>query len=290
MTSAVVLGDALLDVLVCPAVQMRPGADVPAEIRIGPGGQGANLAVRLARQGVDTILVCGLGDDPAATILREALEAEGVRLAPVRAAATGSVVILLDEAGERTMLSNRAPFASAAGERMPPETDWIVVSGYLLLEADGLALARSLANRGVRRVLVGCAVPGDGAGWLAAANALAPDLTVLNQDEAAALGATPASVGGGLVVTDATGAVATVGGVSVETRAPAGETALDTTGAGDAFVASLIAELSRAIWPPAPDELERALAAAAERGAAVARTSGAQGRIEAETARAPRSG
>ena len=286
MTRVVVVGDALLDVVARPAGPMRPGAEVLAEIRIGTGGQGANLAVRLARLGDLTVeLVCGLGGDPAAAIVLDALEEDGVTVSPVTVDATGTVVILLDADGERTMLSQRAPFAAAAEGRIPRAADWVVVSGYLLLEADAPALARSLAARPGRRVLVGCTVPGDPAAWVAAASALAPDLTVLNRDEATALGATPGFAGGGLVITDATGATATVDGITAEVRRPEGAPAVDTTGAGDAFAAGLLASLARTAWPPSEPELERALAAAGELASAVARTPGAQGRIPAEAGR-----
>lgn len=285
MTSVTVVGDALLDVVARPTAAIRPGADVPAEIQVGTGGQGANLAVRLARQGMETELVCGLGDDPPAAIVRRALEAEDVRLRPVAVDATGIVVILLDDAGERTMLSDRPPFATpAATAQIADHADWVVVSGYLLCEEAGLDLARSLAARGGRRVLVGCAVPPNAAGWRRAADALAPVLTVLNRDEATALGASPGFAGGGLVVTDASGAVGTIGDVSAESRTAPGEPAVDTTGAGDAFSAALLASLALAEWPPTADELERALAAANELASAVARTPGAQGRIGRETA------
>jgi sugar/nucleoside kinase (ribokinase family) len=286
VTRVVVVGDALLDVVARPSGPMRPGADVLAEIRIGTGGQGANLAVRLARLGGLTVeLVCGLGGDPAAAIVLDALEADGVTVSPVTVDATGTVVILIDADGERSMLSQRAAFAAAAEARIQRDADWMVVSGYLLLEPDAPALARSLAARPGRRVLVGCTVPGDPAAWVAAAFALAPALTVLNRDEAAALSATPGFAGGGLVITDAEGAAATIDGVTAEVRRPDGEPAVDTTGAGDAFAAGLIASLAREAWPPSEAELERALAAAAELASAVARTPGAQGRIPAEAAR-----
>ena len=131
------IGDALLDVSARPAAKLRPGADVPAEVRIGLGGQGANLAVRLARRGVGVELVCALGDDAGGTLLRRELEREGIGLAAVPADATGTVVILLDDRGERTMLSNRVPFAAGAVAAMTDAVAWTVVSGYLLLEAGG---------------------------------------------------------------------------------------------------------------------------------------------------------
>ena len=276
----------MLDVVARPAAPMRPGADVRAEIRVGAGGQGANLAVRLARLGgLSVELVCGLGDDPAATIVLDALEAEGVMVSPVTVDATGSVVILVDAAGERTMLSQRTQFGSAARRRLQHDADWIVVSGYLLHEADARALAESVAARAARRVLVGCTVAGDAAAWVAAATALAPDLIVLNRDEADALDVTPGFAGGGLVVTDVAGATASIGGVTAEVRRRGGEVAVDTTGAGDAFAAGLIASLAREAWPPSAAELERALAAASDLASAVAQTPGAQGRVPAEAGR-----
>ena len=288
MTRVVVVGDALLDVVARPAGPMRPGADVLAEIRIGTGGQGANLAVRLARLGGLTVeLVCGLGGDPAAAIVLDALKADGVTVSPVTVDATGTVVILLDADGERTMLSQRASFAAAAEGRIPRDSDWMIVSGYLLLEPDAPALAGSLAARAGRRMLVGCTVLGDPSGWMAAAVALAPDLTVLNGDEAAAIDATTGFAGGGLVITDAAGATAHIAGITASVRPRDGEPAVDTTGAGDAFAAGLIASLAGEAWPPSAAELERALAAAAELASAVAQTSGAQGRIPAEAAQSP---
>ena len=184
----VVIGDALLDVTARPATKPRPGADVPAEVRIGPGGQGANLAVRLARRGVKVKLVCAVGDDPGGMLLRRELEGEGVGLAAVPADATGTVVILLDERGERTMLSHRVPFAAGAAAAMPDSVAWMVLSGYLLLEPGGSDLTAALGTHPSHRALVGCTVP-DGMTdrWLGAAAMLHPDLLVLNRDEAFAL-------------------------------------------------------------------------------------------------------
>ena len=174
-----VVGDALLDVTVQPAAPIQAGADVPAEIRIGCGGQGANLAVRLARQRVDVELVCGLGDDRAGALVTDALRAEGVQLSPVSVESTGAVVILLDEVGERTMLSRRAPFAANA--RVLP-ADWTLVSGYLFLEAEGVSLAGALGAGTTRRVVVGCAVPEPSrSAWTAAVAAMHPDLLILNR-------------------------------------------------------------------------------------------------------------
>ena len=110
-TAITVIGDALLDVHVVPAEPPRPGGDVPAEIRLEPGGQGANVSVRLARRGLPVRLVCALGPDAAGSLLRERLAADGVEVVDLVASATGAVVVLLDAARERTMFSQRVPLA-----------------------------------------------------------------------------------------------------------------------------------------------------------------------------------
>jgi len=279
VTRAVVIGDALLDVGISPSGPMRRGADVPAVIQLGAGGQGANLAVRLARQGIPTDLVCGLGTDPAGDLLRTAIEAEGVGLRSIRVDASGSVAILLDADGERTMLSHRAPFGAGLEAAALPDADWTIVSGYLLLEADAVALAHALAARPGRRALVGCALPEEAiTGWRVAAEALRPDLMIVNRDEAAALGPMDAAV----AVTDASGASITMGSISVTVHSAPGPPAVDTTGAGDAFAAGLVAALADAAWPPDRGVLETALRSALELAAAVARTPGAQARVSGE--------
>ena len=235
-----VIGDALVDVTVQPATPIRPGADVPADVSLGFGGQGANLAIRLARQGVGVELVCGLGEDRAGALVGDALRAEGIHLTPVRVAATGAVVVLLDESGERTMLSQRAPFAVAAVSVLTSDADWIAV-----------------------------------------ASAMDPDLVIVSLDEAGDI--QPGStLHARSVITSPAGAVAHLDGVSVEVRSPPGAPARDTTGAGDAFSAGLIASLLTRAWPPTAPILEAALTRAVTLGSAVAQAAGAQALVAGE--------
>ena len=276
--SVSVIGDALLDVHVAPSSPPRPGEDVPATVRLSPGGQGANLAVRLARRGVPVTLTCSLADDAAGRTVRDALHVDGVELHTIEADATGVVVVLLDDRGDRTMLSQRSPFAAAV-ERAT--TDWLILSGYLLLEPAGAALARSLAGTPGRRVLVGCAVPDDfAAAWRMSAAAFAPDLVVMNVREMDRLAPSGAH---GTAVTDAGGARASIGAARSEVRVRPGSPAVDTTGAGDAFAAALVAGLLDGGWPPAQTALEEALRDAVALATAVARAPGAQARVEIES-------
>jgi len=284
----VVVGDAVLDVHVAPSEPMRPGGDVPASIGLEPGGQGANVAVRLARRGVSVRLVCALGQDIAGRILRDALAVDEVAIHDLGAPATGTVIALLDPAGERTMLSQRVPLLDRRWPALAG-AGWIIVSGYVLLEGSPSGLD---AEPG-RTMVLGCSLSADlAAAWEAAARALRPALTILNQEEATTLAgvAAPAvlssklggRLGGLVVVTSPDSATVTVGSETVTVSRPPAEPAVDTTGAGDAFAATLLAELVDAPWPPDAGPLRAGLTSAITAATDVTRFAGAQARIGGE--------
>ena len=271
-----VIGDALLDVYVTQSAPLEPGTDRPAEVRLEPGGQGANLAVRLARRGVPVRLTCAIADDTAGAMLRATLEADGVEVDTRESSTTGVVIVLVDADGERTMLSQRVPVMALDHEAA--EATWAVISGYLLLEPDAPRLPALVAGA-QRRAVAGCAItPAQVEAWSSVLRALGPDILVLNREEARMLAGAEAAATV-VVVTDPDGATATTHDRTLRVDAPAGEPAIDTTGAGDAFVAALLTELLNHAWPPAPEPLERAMHAATRLASAVARTSGAQGRV-----------
>ena len=293
-----VVGDAVLDVHVTPSSTVRPGGDIPAEVRLEPGGQGANLAVRLARRGVSVRLTCALGDDLAGAMLRSALAADGVEVRPFAAEATGSVVVLVASTGERTMLSQRIPLAGHLESDPASGAAWLVLSGYLLLELGGAPLD-SRATPPSRIAVAGCALTaGEAAGWLASVRALAPSLVVLNAEEASMLaeGTGAAALAARLeedlaavvVVTDRRGASAATRGQVVRVEGPTADPATDSTGAGDAVAAAIVGDLLEEAWPPSISALERAMQSAVRLGSAVAHAPGAQARVDGEgSARLP---
>lgn len=271
-----VIGDSLLDVHVTPSASLEPGSDRPAEVRLEPGGQGANLAVRLARRGVLVRLTCAIADDTAGAMLRATLEADGVEVDARESSTTGVVIVLVDADGERTMFSQRVPLMALDHEAA--DATWAVISGYLLLEPDALRLPTLVAGS-QRRAVAGCAItPAQVEAWSSVLRALAPDLLVLNREEARMLAGAEAAATV-VVVTDPEGATATIGERTIRVEAFAGEPATDTTGAGDAFLAAFLADLLNESWPPLDEALERAMKAANRLASAVARTSGAQGRV-----------
>ena len=292
-----VLGDATLDVSVMPTAPIVPGADQHAPIALGPGGQGANVAVRLARRGVGARLVAPIADDAAGRLLRTALLDEGVELVALPADRTAAVVVVVSPDGERAMLSDRVPFSGDWSEAMAGAA-WVHCSGYLLrdrIEAD--RMVSSLRGRSGRlSVAGGSFAPGaDAQVARATIVALQPDLLVLGRDETAAILDEPeltasdsASRLGGLasvaVVTDAARGSIACGGpleAPLATSSPGDHDVVDTTGAGDAFTAALLAELVVA-WPPDRAGLVTALTRASAAGADAASVRGAQARIRGE--------
>lgn len=301
-----VIGDCLLDVALRADARAELGGDVPAAILLGPGGQAANVAVRLARRGRGVRLVAPVGHDAVGELLRAAMAADRVELEPLAVERSGAVAALIDGSGERTMYSDRPALEAAAALAAVEASTWIHVSGYALLGDDGGALARRLAGRFVS-VNGGSAAAHDGRAsqLLDHLGMLRAALIILSAAEAGALvgalqhgaasppGAAPnpaeaalqlaAGLGSLVVVTDAArGAHAAWPdgrGVHVAARRVR---ALDATGAGDAFAAAVIDGLADGAWPPDEARMRRAMAAGAQLAARVVTVVGAQARVDGE--------
>jgi sugar/nucleoside kinase (ribokinase family) len=114
----VVVGDLLYDLLAKVEGEVIFGTDTFVPIRVAAGGSGANAAAWLASSGIDTHFVGRVGDDPFGEYLAQELERAGVRphLSRDPSLATGKVFVLVDGAGERTMITDRG-----AGEALSPE-------------------------------------------------------------------------------------------------------------------------------------------------------------------------
>src|SRR5918994_6816279 len=113
----VVGGDLLYDLLAKVAGDVIFGTDTFVPIRVAAGGSGANAAAWLASSGIETHFVGRVGDDPFGGFLAQELERAGVRphLGRDPSLATGKVFVLVDGAGERTMITDRG-----AGEALSP--------------------------------------------------------------------------------------------------------------------------------------------------------------------------
>ena len=258
--TVVVVGDVATDVVAVLAGAPAPGSDRPASIRSRGGGAGANVAVHLAQLGTPVLLAGCIGDDaPGAGLVAE-LTAAGVGLAlrTVPGAATGTIVSLVEPGGQRSMLADRGANLLLAADDVPavPPGGHLHLSGYTLLDPGprtaGLAAMTAA-------VAAGCTVSVDPAStgplrdygvdrWLAdtsAATVLLP-----NADEARLLTgcADPMDAARALaarhpVVAVSLGADGAVwaAGTSLIHRPAHPTEVVDTTGAGDAFAAGLLA-------------------------------------------------
>ena len=117
----VVVGDLLYDLLAKVDGDVRLGIDTFTPIRAAGGGSGANAAAWLASSGVETHFVGRVGDDVFGRFLEEELQSAGVRthLARDPSLATGKVFVLVDGAGERTMITDRGAVENLAIRDIP---------------------------------------------------------------------------------------------------------------------------------------------------------------------------
>jgi sugar/nucleoside kinase (ribokinase family) len=291
VTGVVVVGDVATDVVVVLSGEPAPGSDRPASIRSRGGGAGANVAVHLARLGMPVSLAGCVGDDAAAAGLRVELTAAGVQLAlrTVPGAATGTVVSLVEPGGQRSMLADRGANLDLTPDDVPavPPGGHLHLSGYTLLDpgprAAGLAAMAAAVD-------AGCTVSVDPAStgplrdygvdrWLA--DTAAATVLLPNADEARLLTGCADAIDAAralaarhpvvAVSLGADGAVWAAGTTLVHRPAHPTEV-LDTTGAGDAFAAGLLAA-----WLGSPQaNPAAALDAGLARAAEVVRRPGAR--------------
>ena len=288
----VVVGDVCTDVVALLAGTPAPDSDRPAAIATRGGGAGANVAAHLAALGTPVVLAGCVGDDLPGRALTAALAEGGVTLAlrTVPGTPTGTIVSLVEPGGERSMLADRGANLALRPDDVPGLVagGHLHLSGYTLLDAGpraaGLtALARATA--------AGCTISVDPAStgplraygvdrWLA--DTAAATLVLPNADEARLLTghADPAAAARALagrhpvavVSLGAEGALWASGAVLVH-RPAHPTTVVDTTGAGDAFTAGVLATWTAAGGHPDP---VAALDAGLARAAAVVARPGAR--------------
>ena len=255
----VVLGDVMADVVAVASGPLARGSDTPARVTRGGGGAGANVAAWLAALGAPVALVGRVGDDPAGREAVAALRAAGVdvrvEIDPDRP--TGCCVVIVEPGGERSMLPD--PGANDAPARVPE--DLLRAGGHL--HVTGYALLREGSRPGALDALARAQAAGMTTSLdPASAALLAPgcfgdlrvDLLRCNAEEAQALTGTddPAALlalAAEVVVTLGRSGAVWTDGTTTERVAVPDVRVVDTTGAGDAFTAGLLAARVRGADP-----------------------------------------
>ena len=261
----VCVGDLMVDVAV-DAPALARGGDVAGSVRLGPGGSAANVAAWAVAAGGRARLVAGRGDDLAGRLLAAALAERGVELVPdgPAPAASGAMLVVM-EAGERTFVADPGAnlhLAEADVAAALAGAGAVFVSGYPLLRPAtrpaAMAAAAAAGRAGLPAVVDAASWPlleGD-AGEPVLAAALAGTL-LANRDEAAALAGPRDPAAAGTRLADRVGTVVVKCGAAGVVVCAAGRpptpvpapavTAVDVTGAGDAFAAAyLLARVSGA--------------------------------------------
>ena len=132
-----VVGDLILDLLAKAEGEVAFGTDTFVRIETASGGSGANAAAWLAASGVEAHLVARVGDDIFGESLEGELQRAGVtpHLARDPSLPTGKVFVLVDGAGERTMITDRGAGESLGPEDLPTDLfarGHLHLSGYTL--------------------------------------------------------------------------------------------------------------------------------------------------------------
>lgn len=280
-----VVGDVATDVVVRYRGSLHVGSDTDSEIAIYGGGSAANVASWLAHAGLHPTFIGRVGDDAAGRGQVDELTAAGVavRVRVDDSLATGCVVVLVDSAGDRTMLPDRGANAALAPADLPAEMfaagSHLHLSAYPLLHEhsragalEALVLARAAGMTTSIDPSSVAPLRAVGAGafmeWTRGIG-----LCIANLDEArllAGLGS-PADIakrlaastyGEVVVKCGAAGALWSDGDTVVSVPA-ADADVVDTTGAGDAFAAGFLARWTAGAPITESLELGAELAAAA---------------------------
>jgi ribokinase len=268
MAEVVVLGDANVDVIAHFAKFPTPGRDAFAtSTELHCGGSAANMAMALARLGVETLLVARVGADPWARTVIDSLAAAGVGLSGLQhdpRAMTGLMYVIVLPDGERTILAHRGantrtdpnilPLAALRAARV------VHLSGYALLaepQRSAMLLALKLARQEGATVALDPGMSGHTAVELM--GDLLPEIDVLFPNLAEARRLTGRSVaedcaralldaGVGMVALKLGKAGCLVCSQDCCHRIPGFAIAVrDTTGAGDGFDAGFIAGFLRGL-------------------------------------------
>lgn len=282
----VVVGSVNVDLVVTLGRHPQPGETVLGRsLTVSSGGKGANQAVAAARLGADVALIGAVGDDTYADAALAGLTDAGVDLSAVRrtTGSTGVAIVEVSDDGENTIVVVPGANGEVTPDLVASSAGVIAGAGVVVVQGELPAAATEAAVRIARGRVVLNPAP---VIRLDRAVLMRADPLVVNEHEGAlVLAQLSGDVTSGhegvveaLLACGITSVVLTLGGAGALVsdggpvlRVPAPQVhAVDTTGAGDAFLGALAVRLQ------AGETLHEAVRFAVRVGSFAVRGSGAQ--------------
>jgi len=271
-----VIGDVIDDIIVVPEGQVRANTDTNAQITQTLGGSASNMASWASHEGAEVTFIGCVGSSDADRVTKE-FESFGVHAQlQTSVKSTGSIVVLV-EGDSRSMLTDRGANKDLSLEALTidylSDFSYVFLSGYTLFGRSEAEIKNFIFRVQDAGALL--AIDPGSTGYIkdfgvelfkSCVNGV--DILLPNEEEFELLSTESSHIT--IVTKGSHGVDVYIEGIKTNSFEAEKVTAIDPTGAGDAFAGSLIANLSKGV------ELHSAIANATKTAAKAVTTIGAR--------------
>ena len=276
MERVLVIGDVIDDIIVVPEGQVRANTDTNAQITQTLGGSASNMASWASHEGAEVTFIGCVGSSDADRVTKE-FESFGVHAQlQTSVKSTGSIVVLV-EGDSRSMLTDRGANKDLSLEALTidylSDFSYVFLSGYTLFGRSEAEIKNFIFRVQDAGALL--AIDPGSTGYIkdfgvelfkSCVNGV--DILLPNEEEFELLSTESSHIT--IVTKGSHGVDVYIEGIKTNSFEAEKVTAIDPTGAGDAFAGSLIANLSKGV------ELHSAIANATKTAAKAVTTIGAR--------------